>query len=455
MSNLAIAADIGSTFTKALAVDLDSPEIIDRVQHPTTIDEGVEHGFYAVRDTLKKRLKISSFCLSMASSSAHGGLNVVAIGLMPELTAKAAQTACLNAGARLAATYSHKLTPGSITEIDKLNPDIILLAGGTDGGDEEFVLHNAGCLRKLHHSPVILFAGNNAAADKAREICADRDFYVTDNVLPELDSLNIEPARTKIRDIFLSRIAAAKGLGNLSKKIDGDVIPTPLAFLNGVQSLSEALKHHSGQAEVLAIDVGGATTDVYSACSPNPLSPDTIIKGMPEPFFKRTVEGDIGIRHSLDNLLALRNDALQCQNGWEPDWAKVLHDKPDRLPVAERELASDSILAATAGQTALYRHCGRLNEHYSPSGKTLIQTGKDLRKVKNLIVSGGAFANNPDAAPKLLHLLEKTPPDVLAPSNPQVTPDTHYAMFAIGLFSAHNKELTLQLSESCFNRNAT
>ncbi len=447
MSRIAFLVDIGSTFTKGVAVSLDGPEILGRARVATTTEqqEGVGRGFEEVRAGLLDRAGAVAFDLTLASSSAHGGLRVIALGLMPELTAKAAKMACLNAGARLLACYSHRLGDEDLAEIDGKKPDVLLLAGGTDGGDTGCVVHNARSLCRLRHAPVILYAGNCEAADDVRSICAGRDVFFTENVLPELDTLNIGPAREKMREIFLSRIVSAKGLDTVTGRVDGSIVPTPLAVLNALSLLSQGTDSSAGRGELMAVDVGGATTDVCSACSGAPAAANTVLKGVPEPYFKRTVEGDIGMRSSLQGLVATEGEDLSTEAPSMWDWIGQADSRAGRLPESEEAFACDAVLAARAGAVAIERHCGRLTEHYSPAGRVFIQEGKDMRGISTIIATGGVFACNSEAAARLERNLKGGSMHVLGPSSPQIVPDSDYILYAAGLLASRAPDAALSL----------
>ena len=74
-------------------------------------------------------------------------------------------------------------------------------------------------------------------------------------------------------------------------------------MLAAMTLLADGLAGEPGIGELLAVDLGGATTDVYSIASGMPKQLDTVYKGLPEPYAKRTVEGDIGMRYSIHGIL--------------------------------------------------------------------------------------------------------------------------------------------------------
>ena len=145
---------------------------------------------------------------------------MVTIGLVRELTAEAARRAALGAGAKLVGTFAQRLTQGDIGAIVTLAPDILLLAGGTDGGNSDVILHNAAALGQSILSCPIVLAGNRSATDAALALLAGKDVIVTENVMPEFNVLNIEPARVAIRQVFIDRIVHAKGIDRAQAEFD-------------------------------------------------------------------------------------------------------------------------------------------------------------------------------------------------------------------------------------------
>ena len=171
--------DFGSTYTKITAVDVEEEKILGTAQSFTTIETDINDGLNNALAILKEQIGEIEFSERYACSSAAGGLRMVAIGLVPELTAKAARQASLGAGAKVIKTYSYELTEGDLQEIDQINPDICLLTGGTDGGNKENIVFNAQMLAKAKHDFPIIIAGNRNCADKCQEILKDKQTYVS------------------------------------------------------------------------------------------------------------------------------------------------------------------------------------------------------------------------------------------------------------------------------------
>ena len=228
---------------------------------------------------------------------------MVTSGLVPELTGEAAKLASLGAGAKAVGIYSFELTEDDIADIRALNPDIFLLTGGTDGGNTECILHNARMLADMSPSFPVVIAGNRSAARECQRILEGCEVYICPNVMPKFGVLNIEPVQKQIREIFLNRIIQAKGLSYAASLLSDIMMPTPSAVLQAMELLAKGCEGELGLGELVAVDVGGATTDIYSIADGMPEHMNTVYKGLPEPYAKRTVEGDIGMRYSIQGIV--------------------------------------------------------------------------------------------------------------------------------------------------------
>ena len=241
-----LTADFGSTYTKVTAIDTDVPEIVGTGSAFTTIEtdvmEGLHNAFTELEKEIGKEWTPDKF---LCCSSAAGGLKMVASGLVPDLTAKAARMAAASAGAKVMKTYSYEITRAEAEEIERLDPDLFLLCGGTDGGNVENIIHNAEVIGQIpgHFSTVV--AGNKAAEEEVARILtvAGKPFVITENVMPNFNSLNIAPAKKCIMQLFIDRIIEAKGLSKAQERADNEIIPTPLAVLNACNLLSDGTKN--------------------------------------------------------------------------------------------------------------------------------------------------------------------------------------------------------------------
>ncbi|TMB67597.1 MAG: MutL protein, partial [Deltaproteobacteria bacterium] len=313
LNSLALLIDFGSTYTKAVAVDLRTAEVIGRSQAASTVNTDVREGLLQALTNLHeanrlspervKHLNVLDGTLALASSSAAGGLRMAVIGLVPGLTVEAANMAALGAGAKVVGSWSFKLGGKVVDEIETQRPDMILLTGGTDEGDSATILHNARLLARSALSVPIVVAGNQTVAAEVCDILTNsgKEIRRATNVMPRSGQLAVESAREEIRKLFMERITHAKGLDGISGLVSV-VLPTPMAVLQGAILGAEGVEGEKGWGEMLMVDVGGATTDVHSIGYGEPQGPNIAEQGLPEPFAKRTVEGDLGIRFNAGTL---------------------------------------------------------------------------------------------------------------------------------------------------------
>ena len=195
--------------------------------------------------------------------------------------------------------------------------------------------------------------------------------------------------------------------------------------------------------ELLVVDVGGATTDVHSVARGTPARSDTIVSGLPEPYEKRTVEGDLGLKHNIETLCELVG-GREVPEGFD---AVVRGFHGGRLPETDREFACQALLMHLTVETAVARHAGRIEEVYGPSGLTLVQRGKDLTRVGVGVGTGGSLVFGRDPAGALAGArYDATAPFVLTPKEPTYYLDREYSLFAGGLLAQTEPEAALSLA---------
>lgn len=443
--------DFGSTYTKVTAVDVEAEFILSTAQSYTTAATDINEGLDNALADLFSRTGHLDFIGRYACSSAAGGLKMVTSGFVPELTAEASKLASLGAGAKVVGVYSYQLTPGDVREIDVKQPDIILLTGGTDGGDSECILHNAHMLATLKHDCPIIIAGNRSCAHQCAQILSGREVHVTKNVMPRFGELCIEPAQSVIRQVFLERIIKAKGLSKASKLISGIMMPTPAAVQSAMELLSDGTADEAGIGELVGIDLGGATTDVYSIAHGRPERPSTILKGLPEPRVKRTVEGDIGMRYGICGILdAAGLSRISTLSGIDEERCAALIDElashTDKLPADDETERLDFALASLAVEIALKRHAGTIEQVYTPMGPAFVQAGKDLSGVKNLVATGGALIHAKHVWEIVSFAMAKeADPASLRPRAAGIWLDQKYILAAMGLLSNHYPSAALRI----------
>ncbi len=453
--------DFGSTYTKVTAADAANGELLGTAQAYTTVQTDINDGLKKAMAELRERTGELDYRMRLACSSAAGGLRMMASGLVPELTAEAARQASLGAGAKVLRTFSFELTDEDIEYIEHEKPDIFILAGGTDGGNTDCIIHNAEALSTVKADFPIVIAGNRTAAGRCEKLLAGREIYRCDNIMPKFGVLNIAQTQEKIRSIFLRRIIEAKGLSRANEIIDGIMMPTPSAVMDAMKLLSEGIKGNPGIGELVGVDVGGATTDVYSVASGMPENSATVYKGLPEPYVKRTVEGDIGMRYSvhgivdaagLEAIAALAG--LTCERAAELIESIAMHT--DKLPDTDEYTALDEALACMAVRTAVTRHAGRIEEAYTMMGLTYVQTGKDLRSVSRILVTGGSLIHTQHTG-KIASFAMTDPADPasLKPKEAKVLVDRKYILAAMGLLSAKHPDAALNIMKKELKEDGT
>ena len=444
--------DFGSTYTKVTAVDLEEERLLGTAASYTTVQTDINDGLNNAVALLEKKTGKLDYVHRYACSSAAGGLKMITSGLVPELTAEAAKQASLGAGAKIYKVFSFELTEDDVEDIDRIKPDVFLLCGGTDGGNSACILHNAEMLSRTEARFPIVIAGNRTVARQCQRILGDRETYLCENVMPKFGVLNIEPTQKQIREIFLNRIIHAKGLSKATALLSDIMMPTPSAVLQAMQLLSEGNGEESGIGDLIAVDVGGATTDIYSIADGMPEGMNTVYKGIPEPFAKRTVEGDIGMRYSVRGILeAVGADRLGRIAEIRPERVEELvswlRENTDSIPDGNEELEKlDFALASMAIETAVARHAGTMEETYTLMGLTYVQSGKDLRRVRQVIVTGGSLIHTRKTHEIAAHALyTPSQPGSLRPKAADVWVDRSYILAAMGLLSAHYPVAALRI----------
>lgn len=445
--------DFGSTYTKVTAADLEEQRLIATAASYTTVQTDINDGLENALKLLEEKTGKIEYEARYACSSAAGGLRMIACGLVPELTAEAAKQASLGAGAKIMKVYSYQLTEDDAEEIAELNPDIFLLTGGTDGGNKDVVIDNAKVIASIPLDFPVVIAGNRSASRTCERIIREsgKQAIVCENVMPKFNQLNIEPAQNKIREVFLERIIKARGLSKISNLISGIMMPTPAAVLAAMSLLSKGTENQPGIGDLVAVDVGGATTDVYSMSYGEPDKVNTVIKGLPEPFAKRTVEGDIGMRYSAAGIVEAAGIANICrlsglseERAWE--LIEQITSHTDMLPDTEDVAKLDFALASMAVRVGMTRHAGYVEKVFTPVGETFLQTGKDLSRVEKVIITGGSLIhadNVKEIACQALYDLKE--PMSLKPQHAEILVDKEYILSAMGLLSKYDAETALKI----------
>lgn len=444
--------DFGSTYTKLTAVDVDGECILGTAAAYTTVQTDINDGLTQGLRLLEEKTGKLYYSQCFACSSAAGGLRMVTSGLVPELTGEAARLASLGAGAKVVGVYAFQLTEDDLEEIQSLKPDIFLLVGGTDGGNTECILHNARMLASMKPGFPIVVAGNRTAARQCERILEGCEVHVCPNVMPKFGVLQVEPTQKKIREIFLNRIIQAKGLSKATALLSDILMPTPSAVLQAMNLLAKGCDGEIGIGDLVAVDVGGATTDVYSIADGMPQQMNTVYKGLPEPFSKRTVEGDIGMRYSIQGIVdAAGMDKICSLSGLTPDTVTSmvadLKEHTDKVPEPDSSLEKlDYALASCAIEEAVTRHAGTMEETYTMMGLTYVQSGKNLTGVKQIVVTGGSLIHTRRTAEIASHALySPLTPMSLRPKAADIWVDRTYILAAMGLLSSYYPQTALRI----------
>ena len=417
----AFCVDVGSTFTKAALVDLATGEVRGTGATPTTLDTDVLDGVAA----LSARLEVPGSATTMLCSSAGGGLRLAVVGYERLVTAEAGFRVGLSAGAKVVHVAAGELTTAQLAELAASRPDIVLLVGGTDGGNATVLLHNARALAGARLGIPVVLAGNARAASRARSVLAAGKVpvTVTDNVLPQIGVIHPEPARAAIREVFLRHVIGGKGLSRGTRFARLVRAATPDAMLTGIEVLAAELA-----ADVLVVDVGGATTDVYSCLEPQGEEAELRKDVVATIWHARTVEADLGMRWNAENVVeAAQREALPVAEPLQ-QWARQVHEEPGRLPERAEEAALDRDLATIAALVAVRRHA-------RPAAPG--ENGRPLAELRWVIGSGGVLRHaQPQAASAVLDaVVTDYAGGWRTPSAATTVVDRRYLLFAVGLLA--------------------
>lgn len=440
-----LVAEIGSTTTLVNAFDgLDrAPRFVAQGQADTTVLAGdVRLGLENAITDLKHKLHTDTLAYDrmLATSSAAGGLKMCVHGLVYDMTVRAAEAAALGAGAVIRQTTAGKLREEDMAAQRAIQPNLVLLAGGTDYGERETALYNARVLLKEGTGVPVLYAGNvqNRGAVEKMFWEAGQPLYAADNVYPRLDELNIEPTRRLIHEAFERHIVEAPGMAHVKDMVSGAILPTPGAVMEAAMLLYQAL------GDLLVLDIGGATTDVHSVSEGSDEIAQILIA--PEPVNKRTVEGDLGLYLNAQRLVEILGaDTLARELGI--DVQAVLSDYR-AIPVTPEQLRLTERLCLEAGRVAIARHAGRLRHMYMPEGRKTVAEGKDCSRVTHIIGTGGALTRLPGREALLRQIADLNVAGQMLFPKPHETKllfDKHYIMASLGVLSREYPTAALML----------
>ena len=418
-----VCVDVGSTFTKAAALDGEG-RLLSSSEAATTSSTDVLVGVDAAVDALGVG-RISDDTV-LGCSSAGGGLRLAVVGQERVVSAAAGQRVALSAGARVLAVWSGPLDAAGVAEVVASAPDVVLLVGGTDGGDQEVLLHNARALGRSALESAVVVAGNADGAATAASLLRRRGRVVhrAGNVLPRIGHQAPDSARGVIREVFIEHVIGGKGLSSGRRFARLVRCATPDAVLAGVEVLAGVL---DVPGDVLVVDVGGATTDVYSVLDPpGDDDPQAPVAGWASAA--RTVEGDLGVRWSAPDVVAaaVRDRLVETATaGTLTLGAEARRSDPGLLPRAAGDADTDLTLARLAATIAVRRHA-------RPD-----LGGRDLRRVGLVVGSGGVLrhASGDAARDVLAGVLADRAGGWALPTDPRVVVDSAYLLAPVGLLA--------------------
>jgi uncharacterized protein (TIGR01319 family) len=443
--NVIVATDCGSTTTKAILIEKMGSEYRQtfRGEAPTTVEapfedvtRGVLNAIAEIEELSGRKILDGDEILTpnraaqgdpktgvdiyISTSSAGGGLQMMVAGVVQNMTGESAQRAALGAGAiviDVLAANDGRLPHEKIERIRTMRPDMILMSGGTDGGAVTHVVEMAEYIAAAEPRPrfgatyklPLIYAGNKEAQDPVKKILGEKAaLEMTDNIRPVLERENLTPARNKIHDLFLEHVMQqAPGYKKLIDMAGAPIMPTPAAV--GMIMESIAKREH---LNLIGVDIGGATTDVFS-----------VFEGV----FNRTVSANLGMSYSISNVLAEAGLAKIMR--WVPftideqtlrNRIKNKMIRPTTIPQTLDELQIEQAISREALRLALIHHKslatglkGVQQERtisdvfeQQTSGKTLI----DMLKLDLIVGSGGILAHSPRRIQSMLMMVDAYEP---------------------------------------------
>ncbi|MDQ3369779.1 MAG: glutamate mutase L, partial [Myxococcota bacterium] len=436
-----IATDCGSTTTKAILIERTAAgeyRLTARGEAPTTVEapvedvtRGVVNAIREIEELRGRRFLTAEATLArphgetagtdlyISTSSAGGGLQMMVAGVVQNMTAESAARAALGAGAIVMDTLAAndgRLPHERIERIRQLRPDMILFAGGTDGGTRKHVIAMAELLRAAQPRPrlgqgfdlPVIYAGNRAVRADIEEMLQGRvALQLVDNVRPSLDYEDLGPARDAIHELFLEHVMQqAPGYAKLMSWTDVPIMPTPGAMGLMIQALAERSAHPRLES-VVGVDIGGATTDVFS-----------VFDGV----FNRTVSANLGMSYSVSNVLA--EAGIANIQRWvpfdleEPELRDRIGNKmirPTTIPQTLDELKIEQAIAREALRLSFVQHEQfavklRGGQREGSFGAGFDQDGSDTlvdrMQLALLVGSGGVLSHAPRRAQAMMMMID-------------------------------------------------
>ena len=483
--NVIVATDCGSTTTKAILIEK-TPEGYRqtfRGEAPTTVEvpfedvtRGVLNALAELEELSGRRILDGERIISPArgnvgvdiyisTSSAGGGLQMTVAGVVGTMTAESAQRAALGAGAiviDVLAGNDRRPAHEKIQRIRTLRPDMILLSGGTDGGTVQHVVALAeliaaanprtrlGATFKL---PVV-YAGNKDAREHVRTALGSGiELHVTENLRPVLDAENLGPARDEIHDLFLKHVMMqAPGYKKLMSWVGSPIMPTPAAVGNIIQTVARRRN-----LNIVGVDIGGATTDVFSDFAPAPAEPGA---APAERLLNRSVSANFGMSYSVSNVLAEAGVANILR--WVPfeigesDLRNRIKNKmirPTTVPQQLDDLIIEQAIAREALRLSFIQHRNlavslKGVRRERTFGESLDRTGSgqsvvEMPRLDLLIGSGGVLSHAPRRSQAALMLIDAFEPEGIT----RLAVDSIFMMPHLGVLAQVNEAAATEVFE--------
>jgi len=475
--NVIVATDCGSTTTKAILIQKVQDEKGDwvyrqtfRGEAPTTVEAPFEDVTMGVLNAINELEDLSGLKILdddsniirpskgkigtdvyISTSSAGGGLQMMVTGVVRNMSAESAERAALAAGAIVMDVISandKRLAHEQIERIRQLRPDMMLLAGGIDGGTVSHVMELTELVYAADPKPrlggllPIIYAGNKDVADEVEKKFEGRvDLSIVDNVRPTLDDEDIAPARDKVHDLFMEHVMAqAPGYKKLMAMTDVPIMPTPGAVGLIMEEIAKRDK-----INVVGVDIGGATTDVFSVFDNK---------------FNRTVSANLGMSYSISNVFA--EAGLPNVMRWVPfdmDEQQLRNSiknkmiRPTTIPQQMQDLILEQAVAKEALRLSFVQHREFATELKGTQKKRTIsdafaQDGGDgslinMMRLDMLVGSGGVLSHAPRRAQTALMLLDAFQPEGFT----KLTVDSIFMMPQLGVLTEISPEAAVQVFE--------
>ena len=450
----AILVDFGSTYTKVVCVNIEERKVVVTDKFPSTVHQDASLGLHQCFDAARAVIGQEHFksALKLATSSAAGGLRMAVVGLTKSISIEAGRNASFSAGAKIVSHTAGLISAEDIQVIEEKRAEILLLCGGHEGGNTKNLLQNAEIISRSNLIIPIIYAGNSDVAPAIRRmfISNGKECFLTENIIPNVGCLNIEPTAEIIRELFMKRITNMKGVGAVQLEMEEPIVPTPAAVLSAGELLSLGTSIVEGIGAFMIADIGGATTDIYSFIENKSFMGAKRI-GSPAPFAKRTVEGDMGMRESSICLLGEVGKAQFAEKCGQSE--KAIEEAIEKRITTTEYIADndaekmiDHNIACCAVDISARRHAGYVSKEYM-GGCRLVQHGKNLTTIKTVVGTGGIIVNESDASATLKNV-RASPSEtdrVLLPAEVETLVDKDYVLFAAGLLRKYDEDAALTI----------